>query len=137
MTPIGPIGEQVSKVTTTVPTNHIRWNSGILEQKWETKFYFPERPSTFAWRPIDTFSEPKSLVCANKGIVKTLREEIDRLRAQLRPFLPTDGAVSKPVFSFEEQSSIHNWGKNSRCMACGCFYAGLERRDLCPGQEDK
>lgn len=43
-----------AKVSGERPTRHLRWNNGVLEQKWEREIYSPNPSITHDWRPVPT-----------------------------------------------------------------------------------
>lgn len=39
------------------PTLHLRWNNGVLEQKWEREIYSPKPSITHDWRPVQATND--------------------------------------------------------------------------------
>jgi hypothetical protein len=48
---------EAAEVSGERPTLHLRWNNGVLEQKWEREIYSPKPSITHDWRPVPAINE--------------------------------------------------------------------------------
>lgn len=59
---------EATEVSGERPTLHLRWNNGVLEQKWEREIYSPEPSITRDWRPIPATNDAPPPAPTSRGI---------------------------------------------------------------------